>query len=709
MEGWTGKPEVWPGKRYPLGANYDGTGTNFAIFSEVAHRVELCLFADDGTETSIDLPERDAYVWHGYVPGIDPGQRYGYRVHGPYDPESGHRCNPAKLLLDPYAKAIDSDVRWDPSLYGYDMDNPDEKSETDSAPFMPKAVVVNPFFDWGGDRAPDIPYHRSIIYEAHVKGLTMRHPDVPEHLRGTYAGIGHPVIIDYLTALGITAIELMPVHHFVHDQRLVDMGLSNYWGYNTIGFFAPYHGYSSGGNLGQQVQEFRAMVKALHTAGIEVILDVVYNHTAEGNHLGPTLSFRGIDNAAYYRLVDDDQQHYMDYTGTGNSLNARGPHMLQLIMDSLRYWVQEMHIDGFRFDLAATLAREFFEVDRLSTFFEVIQQDPVISTVKLIAEPWDIGPGGYQVGGFPPLWTEWNGKYRDTTRDFWRGEAETLGEFASRLSGSADLYKEDGRRPVASINFVTCHDGFTMADLVAYNDKHNEANGEDNRDGESHNRSWNCGFEGPTDNEEILALRARQRRNFMATLMLSIGVPMIGHGDELGRTQRGNNNAYCHDSELTWVDWENVDSTMLEFTRSMIAFRSRNRAFLRRRFLTGRPVKHAAGTPMPDVAWFAPDGRTMTEDDWNHDLGRAVTIFLNGEGIRERGPHGERHTGSSFLLLFNANPDWRQFTMPPGDYGDKWQCVIDTSQPLPAEPPAAGAGESLWVPDRCLLVLERDQ
>ncbi len=704
--------EVWPGERYPLGANYDGTGTNFAIFSEVATRVELCLFAEDGSETQVDLPERDAYVWHGYVPGVGPGQRYGYRVHGPYDPSVGNRCNPAKLVLDPYAKAIDGDINWDPAVYGYDWDSPDDMSKTDSAPFMPKGVVINPFFDWGNDRLPDIPYHRSIIYEAHVKGLTMRHPDLPENLRGTYAGIGHPVIIDYLSGLGITAIELMPVHQFVHDQRLVEEGLANYWGYNTVGFFAPYHGYSATGRTGQQVQEFRGMVKALHAAGIEVILDVVYNHTAEGNHMGPTLSFRGIDNAAYYRLVDDDPQFYMDYTGTGNSLNARGPQMLQLIMDSLRYWVTEMHVDGFRFDLAATLAREFFEVDRLSTFFEVVQQDPIVSTVKLIAEPWDIGPGGYQVGGFPPLWTEWNGKFRDTTRDFWRGQPETLGEFASRLSGSADLYKDDGRRPMASINFVTCHDGFTLADLVAYNHKHNDANGEGNRDGDSHNRSWNCGVEGATDDPEVLALRARQRRNFMATLLLSIGVPMIGHGDELGRTQIGNNNAYCQDSELTWIDWENVDHTMLEFTVKLIAFRSKNRAFLRRRFLTGRPVRRGtgaeSGVDIPDVAWFAPEGRIMTEDDWSQDLNRGVSIFLNGEGIRERGPRGERHTGSSFVLCFNAHPEWVEFTMPPGEYGDKWHTVIDTSLPdADVAPASVPAGGSVWVPDRCLLVLEQ--
>ena len=701
--------EVWPGQRYPLGANYDGTGTNFALLSEVATKVELCLFDAAGTEERVELHEVDAYVWHAYIPGIEPGQRYGYRVYGPYDPANGQRCNPAKLLIDPYAKAIDGDIEWDPSVYGYDWDEPDKISTLDSAAFMPKAVVVNPYFDWGNDRLPNIPYHQSIIYEAHVKGLTMRHPKLPEHLRGTYAGIGHPVIIEHLVKLGITAIELMPVHQFVHDQRLVEEGLRNYWGYNTIGFFAPYHGYASSGANGQQVQEFRAMVKAMHAAGIEVILDVVYNHTAEGSQLGPTLSFRGIDNAAYYRLVDDDQRHYLDYTGTGNSLNARSPQMLQLIMDSLRYWVLDMHVDGFRFDLAATLAREFYEVDRLSTFFEVVQQDPVISTVKLIAEPWDVGPGGYQVGGFPPLWTEWNGKYRDTTRDFWRGAPETLAEFATRLCGSADLYLSDGRRPVSSINFVTCHDGFTLTDLVSYNDKHNAANLEDNRDGADDNRSWNCGVEGPTDDQDILALRARQRRNFMATLMLSLGVPMIGHGDELGRTQRGNNNGYCQDSELTWVDWTDVDETMLAFTQSLTRFRKAHRAFLRRRFVTGRPVRRGGDEPITDVAWFASNGRPMSEDDWSEDFGQAVSLFINGDGIRDRGPQGERYVDSSFMLCFNANPQWTEFVMPPGEYGGKWVAVLDTSQPKLDEPPTVAAGGSVWVPDRCLIVLEQER
>jgi glycogen operon protein len=700
--------QVWPGQRYPLGATYDGTGTNFAIFSQIAEAVELCLFDAAGTERRVQLHEVDAFVWHAYLPGIEPGQRYGYRVHGPYDPARGLRCNPHKLLLDPYAKAIDGDVDWHESLYSYDFDDPDRVSESDSAAHMPKGVVVNPYFDWGSDRRPNIPYHHSVIYEAHVKGLTQRHPEVPEEMRGTYAGIGHPAVIEHLLSLGVTAIELMPVHHFVHDHRLADLGLRNYWGYNTVGFFAPYHGYSAMGRLGQQAQEFRGMVKVLHEAGIEVILDVVYNHTAEGNHLGPTLSLKGIDNAQYYRLVEDQPAFYMDYTGTGNSLNVRSPHTLQLIMDSLRYWVTEMHVDGFRFDLASTLAREFYDVDRLSTFFEVVQQDPVVSQVKLIAEPWDVGPGGYQVGNFPPNWTEWNGKYRDTVRDFWRGEPATLGEFASRISGSADLYQDDGRKPFHSINFVTAHDGFTLNDLVSYNDKHNEANGEDNRDGESHNRSWNCGVEGHTDDPAVLALRARQRRNFLATLMLSQGVPMICHGDELGRTQHGNNNAYCQDSELSWIDWDNVDERLLEFTRKLTAFRARHQVFRRRRFFTGLPVAtRSAGAPLPDLAWFTPDGREMTGDDWGNDFGRAVTLFVNGEGIRERGQYGQRHVDSSFLLCFNAHDAPLEFVAPPAEYGEKWEKVIETAESSPDDPSVVAAGGGLWVPDRSLVVLDR--
>ncbi|HZZ95808.1 MAG TPA: glycogen debranching protein GlgX, partial [Jatrophihabitantaceae bacterium] len=539
--------EIWPGTAYPLGATYDGSGTNFTLFSEIAERVELCLFGADGTEERIVLPEVDGFVWHAFLPGVEPGQRYGYRVYGPNDPGNGLRCNPNKLLIDPYAKAIDGTIEWDESLFGYHFDDPETNNDDDSAAHMPKCVVINPFFDWGTDRPPKHAYANSVIYETHVKGMTELHPEVPEAMRGTYAGMAHPVIIEHLTELGVTAVELMPVHHFVNDSFLVDKGLSNYWGYNTLAFFAPDHKYTSSTSPGGQVQEFKAMVRALHEAGIEVILDVVYNHTGEGNHLGPTLSFRGIDNPSYYRLVEDSPQHYMDYTGTGNTLNVRQPHTLQLIMDSLRYWILEMHVDGFRFDLAATLAREFYDVDRLSSFFELVQQDPVVSQVKLIAEPWDVGPGGYQVGNFPPQWTEWNGKYRDTVRDFWRGEPATVGEFAARITGSADLYETSGRRPVASVNFVTAHDGFTLRDLVSYNEKHNEANQDDNNDGESHNRSWNCGVEGETDDPEIVELRGRQLRNFLATMFLSQGVPMICHGDELGRTQQGNNNGYCQD------------------------------------------------------------------------------------------------------------------------------------------------------------------
>ncbi|MGW4946920.1 glycogen debranching protein GlgX [Actinoplanes sp. NPDC004185] len=700
--------QVWPGHRYPLGATYDGTGTNFAIFSEVAEAVELCLFDPSGNERKVQLHEQDAFVWHAYLPGVEPGQRYGYRVYGPYDPSRGLRCNPHKLLLDPYARAVDADIAWHPSLYAYDFDNPDEMSDLDSAPHMAKGVVVNPYFDWGNDRRPDIPYHHSVIYETHVKGLTERHPDVPKDMRGTYAALGHPAIIEHLKQLGVTAVELMPVHQFVHDNRLADLGLHNYWGYNTLGFFAPYHGYSAMGSLGQQTSEFRAMVKALHMAGMEVILDVVYNHTAEGNHLGPTLSLKGIDNRTYYRLVDDQPNFYMDYTGTGNSLNVRSPQSLQLIMDSLRYWVTEMHVDGFRFDLASTLAREFYDVDRLSTFFEVVQQDPVVGQVKLIAEPWDVGPGGYQVGNFPPNWTEWNGKYRDTVRDFWRGEPATLAEFASRITGSADLYQDDGRKPFHSINFVTAHDGFTLNDLVSYNDKHNEANNEENRDGESHNRSWNCGTEGPTDDQQVLQLRAKQRRNFLATLMLSQGVPMISHGDELGRTQQGNNNAYCQDNEISWIDWDNADETLLEFTRKLTAFRHRHQVFQRRRFFTGLPVTaRGGGDPLPDLEWFTPDGRQMAGDDWGNDFGRAVALFVNGEGIRERGQYGQRHVDSSFLLFFNAHDAPIEFHTPPTEYGEKWEKVIETAEPSPDRPSVVEAGSSILVPDRSLIVLDR--
>ena len=696
----------WPGRPYPLGAGYDGVGTNFALFSEVAEYVELCLFDEDGTETRVRLPEVDGFVHHGYLLGVGPGQKYGYRVHGPYDPARGLRCNPNKLLIDPYAKAISNGLSWDEALYGYKFGSPDERNDADSAPHVPKSVVVNPFFDWTNDRLPRTPYNESVIYETHVRGLTIDHPEIPPRLRGTYAGLAHPVMIDHLIKLGVTAVELMPVHQFISDHTLAERRLSNYWGYNTIGFFAPHDGYSA--LPLNQVQEFKGMVRALHQAGIEIILDVVYNHTAEGNHLGPTLSMRGIDNEAYYRLVEDDPKFYTDYTGTGNSLNVRTPHTLQLIMDSLRYWVTEMHVDGFRFDLAATLAREFYDVDRLATFFEVVQQDPVVSQVKLIAEPWDVGPGGYQVGNFPPLWTEWNGKFRDTVRDFWRGEPATLGEFASRITGSSDLYQDDGRRPYASINFVTAHDGFTLNDLVSYNEKHNEANGEDNQDGESHNRSWNCGVEGPTDDPEVLTLRARQRRNLMATMLLSQGVPMIVNGDEFGRTQHGNNNAYCQDNEVSWVDWSllETNSELVEFTAALAAFRKVHPVFRRRRFFAGRPIRK--GEELRDIAWFTPSGEEMTEQNWEDDFGKSIVIFLNGEGIPDLDSRGMRVVDDSFLMAFNGHHEDIQVTLPEHEYGPEWTVVVDTAtgQVGNGEKPIAAGGQ-LNLTARSLVVLQR--
>ena len=700
--------EVWPGRAYPLGASYDGSGTNFSLFSEVAERIELCLFDADGAETRIVLPEVDGFVWHGFLPNIQPGQRYGYRVHGPYDPGAGQRCNPNKLLLDPYSKAIDGTFDWNQSLFGYNLGDPDSRNDDDSAASMPKAVVISPFFHWGVDRAPRRGYAKTVIYEAHVKGLTQTHPDIPEASRGTYSAIAHPVVIDHLKSLGATAIELMPVHHFANDTTLIDKGLSNYWGYNTIGFFAPDSKYSSSATPGGQVQEFKAMVRALHEADIEVILDVVYNHTAEGNHLGPTLSMRGIDNAAYYRLVDDDQRYYLDYTGTGNSLNVGHPHSLQLIMDSLRYWVIEMHVDGFRFDLAASLAREFYDVDRLSAFFELVQQDPIVSQVKLIAEPWDVGPGGYQVGNFPPQWTEWNGKYRDTVRDFWRGEAAPLGEFAYRLTGSADLYEHTARRPVASVNFVTAHDGFTLRDLVSYNEKHNEANGEDNNDGESDNKSWNCGAEGPTDDPEINALRGRQQRNFLTTTLLSQGVPMISHGDELGRTQGGNNNGYCQDNDITWIDWAHADTALLEFTRTVSALRAAHPVFRRRRFFDGLPVRRRGVEGMPDISWFQPDGSEMSDEDWDSGFGKSVAVYLNGQGIPGLDARGHRVTDDSFVLCFNAHHEPIEFTLPPEEFGPAWTPVIDTAAGADdgGEASPVRAGATVRVGSRGIVVLQ---
>ncbi|MDX2968763.1 glycogen debranching protein GlgX [Kribbella solani] len=698
--------QKWPGHPYPLGATYDGAGTNFAVFSEVADRVDLALIGDDGTEQLVQLTEVDGFVWHAYLPGVQPGQRYGFRVHGPYNPAEGHRCNPSKLLLDPYAKAIDGQVDGDESLFSYRFGKPDELNTLDNREHTMQSVVTNPFFDWGNDRPPEHAYHETVIYEAHVKGLTKTHPGLPENIRGTYAGIGHPAIIEHLKELGVSAIELMPVHQFAQDGHLKELGLSNYWGYNTIGFFAPHNAYSSTGTRGQQVTEFKAMVKALHEADIEVILDVVYNHTAEGNELGPTLSFKGIDNAAYYRLVDEDKRHYYDTTGTGNSLLMRHPHVLQLIMDSLRYWVTEMHVDGFRFDLAATLARQFHEVDRLSAFFDLVQQDPVVSQVKLIAEPWDVGDGGYQVGNFPPLWTEWNGKYRDTVRDYWRSEKYTVAEFASRLTGSSDLYQDDSRRPLASINFVVAHDGFTLRDLVSYNDKHNDANGEGGKDGESFNRSWNCGVEGPTDDPEVLRLRARQQRNFLTTLMISQGVPMLAHGDELGRTQQGNNNVYCQDNEISWIDWELTEPQkhLLEFTRSLVRLRNNHPVLRRRRFFHGDTGIDGLG----DLVWFTPKGTEMQNGDWQRDDARAIAVFLNGDAISEPDPRGEPVVDDSFLVLLNSNFEPVDFLLPPEEYGESWTVAVDTTTPTGgASDEPHPAGRTLQLPARSTLILTR--
>ncbi|MVA75160.1 glycogen debranching protein GlgX [Auraticoccus sp. F435] len=698
--------EIWNGRPYPLGATFDGTGTNFALFSEVAERVELCLIADDLTETRIEVNEVDGYVWHCYLPGVQPGQRYGYRVHGPHDPARGLRCNPAKLLLDPYAKAIDGQIDGDESLFSYRFDDHSAFNDDDSLGHTMLSVVVNPYFDWGHDRPPAHEYHESVIYEAHVKGLTMTHPDVPEEIRGTYSALAHPAIIDHLVGLGVTAIELMPVHQFVNDSHLVEKGLSNYWGYNTIGFMAPHNGYASTGTRGQQATEFKAMVKALHEADIEVILDVVYNHTAEGNHMGPTIAFRGIDNAAYYRLADDKSKYY-DTTGTGNSLLMRNPHVLQLIMDSLRYWVLDMHVDGFRFDLAATLARQFHEVDKLSAFFDIIQQDPVISQVKLIAEPWDLGDGGYQVGNFPPLWTEWNGMYRDTVRDFWRGEPATLGEFASRLTGSSDLYNHSNRRPTASINFVTAHDGFTLRDLVSYNEKHNEANGEGGNDGESHNRSWNSGVEGPTDDPEIKALRLRRQRNFITTLMVSQGVPMLAHGDELSRTQQGNNNVYAQDNELSWIDWDldEEERDLLAFTAGAIRLRHEHPAFRRRDFLAGDPA-HGGSSTLGEIEWFQPDAEEMSDSDWEQGFARTLMVFLNGDAIPETDDRGMRVLDERFVLMFNAHTEPVTFTLPPVDYGTSWTVRLDTATgDVDPERPPLAAGDTVDVLGHAMLVL----
>jgi isoamylase len=702
---------VWPGRPFPLGAIWDGDGTNFALFSENAERVELCLFDDGDRETRIELTEVTAFNWHCYLPGVGPGQRYAYRVHGPYAPEHGHRFNHHKLLLDPYAKAIEGPIRYDrantlPYVANGTPDADLEPDDTDDAAAIPKCVVTDPTFDWENDVWPRTPWHETVIYEAHVKGFTKLNERVREDLRGTYAGLASEPAIEYLTDLGVTAVEVLPVHHIADEQFLVERGLTNYWGYSSIGYLAPHALYAATGTRGEQVREFKGMVKALHRAGIEVILDVVYNHTAEGNHLGPMLAFKGVDNASYYRLMPDDPRHYMDFTGTGNSLNPMHPSVLRLIMDSLRYFVIDCHVDGFRFDLAAALAREFYDVDRLSAFFDTIHQDPVVSQVKLIAEPWDVGPGGYQVGNFPVLWTEWNGIYRDTMRDFWRGE-ENVADFVMRFTGSADLYASDGRRPFASINFVTAHDGFTLRDLVSYNEKHNEANGEDNRDGTDDNRSWNHGIEGPTDDPEIRELRLRQMRNFLTTLFLSQGVPMVLGGDEFGRTQHGNNNAWCQDNELSWYDWDwSEDERALHaFTKQLIRLRRAHPVFRRTRFLEGRG---SPGADLPDVWWMRPDGRRMTQRDWRHGGARSIGVFLNGDEIHAQTPQGDPVADDSFLLLFNAHHEPIEFKLPTKRFGTRWKLELSTAE-AELEPGARSypARAALVVESRSAVVFRR--
>ena len=704
--------QIRPGSMYPLGASYDGAGVNFALFSQVAQKVELCLFDEEDNETRIEMTEQNSYVWHNYLPGIQPGQRYGYRVYGPYDPMQGLRCNPNKLLLDPYAKAIEGNIDGDESLYSYWFKSPDDVTSMntlDSAAHTMKAAVVNPYFDWGNDQHPNISYHDSVIYEAHVRGMTNLNMDVPPDIRGTYAGLAYPSVIEYLKKLGVTAIELMPIHQFVNDSFLQEKGLSNYWGYNTIGFFAPHNAYSSSGQRGEQVNEFKSMVKAYHHAGMEVILDVVYNHTAEGNNRGPTLSFKGIDNGAYYRLVDNDRRHYFDTTGTGNSLLMRSPHALQLITDSLRYWVTEMHVDGFRFDLAATLARQFQEVDKLSAFFDIVEQDPVISRVKLIAEPWDLGSGGYQVGGFPSSWSEWNGRYRDCVRDFWRSQPSTLPEFASRLMGSSDLYQVNGRRPVASVNFITAHDGFTMNDLVSYNEKHNEVNGEGNRDGESNNRSWNCGVEGPTTIKDVNELRQQQMRNMFATLLLSQGIPMICGGDEVARTQQGNNNAYCQDNAISWTNWDldEDQKDLLEFVSKLIHLRLEHPVLHRRRFFSGRE-QGTDSTTIPQVEWMDHTGSIMDMDDWSNTHAFTVMIYLNGSDIPETDWYGNQMVDNDFILIFNAHYEPIMFTLPDEQYGKKWRLVVDTHNPKGPELNYE-AGFAITAQSRSFLLLMSDK
>jgi isoamylase len=698
--------DIWPGNPFPLGPIWDGQGTNFALFSENAERIELCLFDSEDREVRVEMTEHTAFNWHCYIPGCGPGQRYGYRAHGPYDPATGHRFNSSKLLIDPYAKAIEGPIQWDranvlPYVPSGDEDADLEPDHEDDAQAIPKCIVIDPAFDWEDDRPPAHPWSETVIYEAHVKGLTQLHPDVREDLRGTYAGLASEPALEYFNKLGVTAVEILPIHHIADESFLHDRGLTNYWGYSSIGYLAPHGLYAATGMHGEQVSEFKGMVKALHKAGIEVILDVVYNHTAEGNHLGPMLSFKGIDNTSYYRLMPDEPRFYQDFTGTGNSLNPVHPSVLRLIMDSLRYFVIDCHVDGFRFDLASALAREFYEVDRLSAFFDTIHQDPVLSQVKLIAEPWDVGPGGYQVGNFPVLWAEWNGIYRDTIRDFWRGQAN-IADFAFRFTGSSDLYQSDGRTPSASINFVTAHDGFTLRDLVSYNEKHNEANGEENKDGTDDNRSWNCGVEGPTDDPVVNALRARQQRNFLTTLLLSQGVPMILGGDEYGRSQSGNNNAWCQDNAVSWFDWSTGDIELEAFTEQLIRLRREHPVFRRAAFLTGREVRDSG---LPDVWWFRPDGRRMTHKDWQRDDARTLGVFLNGQEIPSRTPHGEEIVDDSFLLLFNAHFEQVTFTLPTRRFGARWAPELSTGEGVPEGPIAART--EVVVQDRALVLLRR--
>ena len=701
--------ETWPGKPYPLGSNYDGNGVNFALFSENASAVDLCLFDEDNSETHrIPVKHRTHNQWHIYIPGLQPGQLYGYRVHGPYDPENGHRFNPSKLCIDPYAKALSGIEKWDDSLFAYEIGHKKKDlslSQSDSASFVPKSVVIDDHFDWLGDTQLKIPLNKTVIYELHVKGFTKKFPGIPEEIKGTYAAMRHPDVINYLKSLGVNAVELMPIHHFIHDRHLIEKGLRNYWGYNSINFFSPHPEYSSTPQIGvEQIYEFKNMVKSLHEAGIEVILDVVYNHTGEGNEMGPTLSFRGIDNASYYRLVENKKRYYMDYTGTGNTLNTVHPTILRLIMDSLRYWVTEMHVDGFRFDLASALAREFGDVDKWGSFFDVLHQDPVLSQVKLIAEPWDIGENGYQVGNFPQGWLEWNGHYRDVMRDFWRGQDRKIGDFAWRFTGSSDLYYDDWRRPVASINFITAHDGFTLNDLVSYNQKHNAANGEDNRDGESHNRSWNCGVEGPTDDENINLLRRKQMRNLLSTLFLSQGIPMLVAGDEMARTQQGNNNAYCQDNELSWLDWENKDNDLIEFTSALIRLRMEHNVFSRLQWFRYEAVN---GNNVKDIEWFVPQGKVMTIKDWEREESASVGVYLSGDGLEASADDGKLIKDDNFYIIFNGYHKSLKFKLPPDEWGNQWKLIMDTHRGrfFYENPQLFNAGDEVIAESRSVLIL----